>query len=169
MGAIPAVDPTRPPSVPKRIATAFALTRAGTWFYSKVAARVDPALMRATHGRANLGARLVPIVLLTVRGAKSGIERTVPLVYFTDGDDVIVIASSFGRPRYPAWYRNVTANPEVTLWADGRSGRYRVREVSGPDRDQLYAQARQLYRGYGIYEQRVAGVRHVPVLRLSPL
>ena len=74
-----------------------------------------------------------------------------------------------GRPRYPAWYRNVTAQPEVTLWADGRSGRYRAREVSGPDRDQLYAQARQLYRGYGIYEQRVAGVRHVPVLRLSPL
>jgi len=169
VGAIPAVDPTRPPSLPKRIATAFALTRVGTWFYSKVAARVDPALMRATRGRVNLGARLVPIVLLTVRGAKSGIERTVPLVYFTDGDDVIVIASSFGRPRYPAWYRNVTAQPEVTLWADGRSGRYRAREVSGPDRDQLYAQARQLYRGYGIYEQRVAGVRHVPVLRLSPL
>jgi F420H(2)-dependent quinone reductase len=111
VGAIPPVDPTRPPSLLKRMATVWALSRPGTWFYSKVAARVDARLARATGGRVNLAARLVPIVLLTVRGAKSGVERTVPLVYFTDGDDAIVVATSFGRPKYPAWYRNVTANP----------------------------------------------------------
>jgi deazaflavin-dependent oxidoreductase (nitroreductase family) len=168
VGAIAPVDPTVPPSRFKRLATTFALTRFGTWFYSEVAARVDATLMRATRGRVNLGARLVPVVLLTARGAKTGIERTVPLVYFTDGDDVIVIASSFGRPKYPSWYRNVTANPEVTLWADGRSGRYRAREVDGPDHDELLARARQLYRGYGVYEGKVEGIRHIPVLRLSP-
>jgi deazaflavin-dependent oxidoreductase (nitroreductase family) len=153
----------------KRAATVWALSRPGTWFYSKVAARVDAALMRATRGRVNLAARLVPIVLLTARGAKSGVERTVPLVYFTDGDDAIVIATSFGRPRYPAWYRNLTANPDVTLWVDGHSGRYRARETTGADHDELLARARQLYRGYGVYQQRLEGVRHVPVLRLSPV
>jgi deazaflavin-dependent oxidoreductase (nitroreductase family) len=163
------VDPTRPPSRTKRLATVVALTRAGNWFYSKIAARVDPALMRATRGRVNLGARLLPITLLTARGARSGVQRTVPLVYFTHGEDVVVIASSFGRPRYPAWYRNVMANPEVTLWADGRSGRYRARETIGPDHDELLGLARQLYRGYGVYERRLQGVRHVPVLRLSPV
>ena len=169
MGAIAPVDPTRPPSRLKRLATGFALTRFGTWFYSKVAARVDGALMRATRGRVNLGARLLPVVLLTARGAKSGVERTVPLVYFTDGDDVIVIASSFGRPKYPAWYRNITANPDVTLWADGRSGRYHAREVTGPDHDDLLARARQLYRGYGVYEGKVEGIRHIQVMRLTPI
>jgi hypothetical protein len=46
---------------------------------------------------------ILPLVLLTARGARSGLERTVPLVYFTDGGDVILMASSFGRPRFPAW------------------------------------------------------------------
>jgi deazaflavin-dependent oxidoreductase (nitroreductase family) len=80
-----------------------------------------------------------------------------------------VIASSFGRPKYPAWYRNATANPEVTLWADGRSGRYRAREVEGPDHDELLARAEQLYRGYRVYAGQVAGIRHIPVLRLTPV
>ena len=169
MGTIPPVDPNAPPSRFKRLATAFALSRAGNWFYSRFAHRIDARLAPLAGGRLNTAMGVLPIVWLTARGAKSGIERTVPLVYFTDGDDVIVIATSFGRARYPAWYRNVTANPEVTLWANGRSGRYRARETAGDDHDTLLAQAEHLYRGYGVYQQRLAGVRHVPVLRLSPM
>lgn len=75
-----------------------ALTKHGTWLFSEVAARIDPWLMRCSTGRVNLAAGLLPVVLLTVRGARSGLERTVPLVYFADRDDVILIASSFGRP-----------------------------------------------------------------------
>ena len=146
-----------------------ALTKPGTWFYSEVAARVDAWLVRATGGRVNSAARLFPIVLLTARGARSGIERTVPLVYFTDGGDVILMASSFGRPKYPAWYHNLKANPEVTLEAMGRSGRFTARETDGEDRDRLYGLAKSVYRGYGTYEQRTQGIRKVPVLRLSPL
>ncbi len=168
MGAIPPVDPSRPPSRSKRLATRWALSRPGNWVYSRFAQPVDLALARVSGGRVNTGMGLLPIVFLTARGAKSGLERTVPLVYFTDGDDVIVIATSFGRPRYPAWYRNVKANPEVTLRVNDRSGRYHAREVEGPDHDDLLARAERLYAGYGVYQQRLAGVRHVPVLRLSP-
>jgi deazaflavin-dependent oxidoreductase (nitroreductase family) len=96
------------------------------------------------------------------------LSRTVPLLYFTDGDDVVLMASSFGRPRYPAWYHNLKANPEASLYRQGREGRYLAREADGAERDRLYEQAGGLYRGYGIYAERVAGVRRVPVLRLSP-
>jgi deazaflavin-dependent oxidoreductase (nitroreductase family) len=112
---------------------------------------------------------MVPIVLLSTRGARSGQIRTVALLYFTDGEDVILMASSFGRPRYPAWYHNIKAHPEVTLEAMGRRGRYVAREVEGEERDRLYALATNLYSGYEVYEQRARGVRHVPVLRLAPL
>jgi deazaflavin-dependent oxidoreductase (nitroreductase family) len=152
----------------RRLLTPFALSKPGTWYGINIAARVDPALMRLTGGRVNLGGNVLPTLLLTVRGRRSGTERTVPLVYFSDGDDVILMASSFGRPRLPAWYHNVMASPEVTLTAGGVSERFRAIEVEGPERDALYEKAKQVYEGYGLYEERTAGIRRVPVLRLTP-
>jgi deazaflavin-dependent oxidoreductase (nitroreductase family) len=80
---------------------------------------------------------------------------------------VILIASSFGRPRYPSWYHNIKAASEVTLEAKGQVARFSAREVEGDDRARLYELAKQLYTGYGNYEERTAGIRHVPVLRLT--
>ncbi len=167
--AIPAVDPTAPPARLLGISTKLALSKPGTWFYSQVSARIDPWLLRVSRGRVSSLLGVLPVVLLSARGAKSGIERTVPLVYFTDGGEVILIASSFGRPRFPAWYHNIKANPEVTLEAAGRSARFRARETDGEDRARLYELAKRLYRGYGDYEQRTEGIRHVPVFRLTQL
>jgi deazaflavin-dependent oxidoreductase (nitroreductase family) len=78
------------------------------------------------------------------------------------------MASSFGRPRFPAWYLNLKANPDVTLTAGGVSERYRAMEVEGPERERLYEKAKQVYAGYGIYEEKTEGIRRVPVLRLEP-
>lgn len=146
----------------------FGMSKAGLWFGINVAAKLDPRLMKATGGRMSLTG-VLPTVLLTVRGRKSGVERTVPLVYFTEGDDVFLMASSFGRPTLPAWYLNVTANPEVTLTAQGISDRYRATEVEGAERDRLFEKAKQVYAGYGLYEEKTQGIRRVPVLRLSPV
>jgi hypothetical protein len=78
--AIPEVDPRRPRTGALGLVTRFALTKPGTWLFSEVAARIDPWLMRRSAGRVNLAAGLLPVVLLTVRGARSGVERTVPMV-----------------------------------------------------------------------------------------
>ena len=167
--AIPRVDPQAISSSPfKRALFAFALTKAGTWYSSQLGARVDPWLLRASRGHVDHAFGQIPIVLVNVRGARSGIERTVPLLYFNDGDDVILIASSYGRPKFPAWYYNLKANPEVRLEVRGRSAPYVAREVTGEDRDRLFALAKQVYRGYTDYEQRTTGIRRIPVMRLSP-
>lgn len=147
----------------------FGMSKAGTWYGIKIMSRLDPKLMKLTRGRVTLGGKALPTALLTVPGRKSGVERTVPLVYFFEGDDVILMASSFGRPKFPAWYHNVKAHPEITLTAGGVSERYRATEVEGPERDALYEKAKQVYEGYGLYEERTAGIRRVPVLRLTPL
>jgi deazaflavin-dependent oxidoreductase (nitroreductase family) len=153
----------------KRMLMPFALSKPGLWYGINVAAKVDPKLMRLSRGRVNLLAGALPTVLLTVQGRKSGVERTVPLVYFTEGDDVILMASSFGRPKLPAWYHNVVAAKEVTLTAGGVSERYRAVEVEGPERERLYAKAKQVYEGYGVYADKTAGIRRVPVLRLTQI
>ena len=164
---IPAVDPTKPLGRLERWQRRILLTKPGNWFAMKVSTRIDPVLLRATRGRFSTGIAF-PIVLMTVRGRKSGEPRTVPLVYFTDGDDAILIASSFGRPNHPAWYLNLTANPEVELLGGGVRERYVAHETQGEERERLYGLAEQLYSGYGLYAQ-TAGDREIPVMRLKRL
>lgn len=165
---IPAVDPTEKPTAAMRAAVAFARQPAGRWFAINVSARIDPVLLKLSRGRVSTFP-MAPIVALTVPGRRTGELRTTPLLYFSDGEDVVVIASSFGRDRHPAWYHNVKAHPEVSLSAAGASHRYVAREVAGPERDRLFALAEQLYGGYADYVERAAAVgRTIPVIALRP-
>ncbi|HSO99580.1 MAG TPA: nitroreductase/quinone reductase family protein [Solirubrobacteraceae bacterium] len=66
------------------------------------------------------------------------------------------------------WYHNLKATPGCQLRQGGDLPSYRATEVDGPDRDRLYANAKQLYSGYSVYEDRVSGIRRAPVLRLTP-
>ena len=57
----------------------------------------------------------MPFASMTTTGAKSGEPRTAAVIYFHDGDDVILIASNYGGTRHPAWYHNLKANPTAIL------------------------------------------------------
>lgn len=166
-GRIPTVDPEARRGPILRAVHSFGRSSAGRWYGINIGSRIDPVLLRLTGGRFATTSML-PLVLLGVRGRRSGELRTIPLVYYTDGDDVILVASSFGRARHPAWYLNIVANPEVELTAGGVSAPYRAEQVpEGPERDRLYELARANYGGYGDYEE-MAGERSIPVLRLQP-
>jgi deazaflavin-dependent oxidoreductase (nitroreductase family) len=128
---------------------------------------VDPTLVRLTRGRVSTLV-FTPVVLLTHTGAKSGIKRTSPLLYFTDQGRVILMASNFGRAWHPAWYHNLKAHPEVTLYAGGHECRYLADEMTGAERDRLWNLATQLTLGYADYEKTTEG-RQIPVMALSPL
>jgi len=166
MGAIAPVDPEKPPSRFQQAMHSLGMTGPARWYGMNVASRIDPPLLRLTGGRFSTTS-FFPLVLMTVRGRKTGEPRTVPLVYFTDGEEVIVTASSFGRAKHPAWYLNLKANPEVELSARGRSGRYIARETEGVERERLFELATKLYAGYGLYAER-AGNRTIPVMTLRP-
>lgn len=161
------IDPTRPPRGWRRFAHKVSNTSFGRGFGINVAAKCDPFLMKLTGGRLAFTA-FFPLVRLVTVGRKSGLERIVPLVYFTQGEEVILIASSFGRERHPAWYLNVKANPEVELIAGGKRLPYLARETEGEERERLLGLATQLYAGYGDYRKRTAGIREIPVLALRP-
>jgi deazaflavin-dependent oxidoreductase (nitroreductase family) len=168
MARIPPLDPDMPKTRMYRFNQWFAQTGPGRWFAIEVAARIDEPILRLTRGRMGtfIGAR---VVTLTVPGRRTGEPRSQPLLYYTEGDDVIVIASSFGREHHPAWYHNVKAHPEVVLSARGRTGRYVAEDVQDPERKRLYDRAKALYTGWEDYEHRVDGVRTIPVLRLRPV
>ena len=164
---IPAVEPAQPRGIFRRAFHSFGQSAAGRWYGINIGSRIDPPLLRLTRGRFATTSML-PLVLLRVRGRKSGELRTIPLVYYTDGDDVILVASSFGRASHPAWSHNLIANPDVELTAGGVTAPYRSEQVpEGPERERLYELAKKNFAGYGNYET-MAGERRIRVFRLSP-
>lgn len=164
---LPPVDPLEPRRLRKLLFEPLAISSAGRWYVMNVAPRIDLSLGRLTGGRLT-SVPGVPMLLMRHVGARSGRERVTPLLYFSDGDDVVVTASNYGRERHPAWLANVRANPEVLLQARGRSGRYRAHVAEGAERERLFALAKRFTRAYANYEER-ASERTIQVVVCTPL
>jgi deazaflavin-dependent oxidoreductase (nitroreductase family) len=165
-GRVRPFDPAAPQNALLRFLAWTARLRPTTWFLVNVGNHVDPVLMKISGGRLKTTVT-APTVLLTHTGAKSGRRRTTPLAYFSDGDDVVLIASRGGHRQHPAWYHNVLANPEVELWNSGGGGAYLAHEAQGGERDRLWETATSFYPGFAAYEERAAG-RRIPVIVCRP-
>ena len=163
---VPPNDPHQEKGRVARTAERLAQLRVVTWYLVHVGRVVDPFLMRVTGGRFNSTGSPV-LVVLTTTGRKSGLPRQTPLAYFTDGDDVVLIASKGGAPLDPSWLLNIRANPEVELHVGPAGGRYTAREAQGDERERLWDLANRLYRGYDGYQARTD--RLIPVVVCTPL
>jgi deazaflavin-dependent oxidoreductase (nitroreductase family) len=136
--------------------------------WRKVAAPIEAPIMKATRGRLRLNIAL-PIVVLTSTGARSGERRETPLAYFTDADDVILIASNYGGARHPGWYYNLAAHPDCELHLGPRGGPFVAHQVEGAERDRLYSLAvDRLAHVFALHERRTNNVRTIPIMRLAP-
>jgi deazaflavin-dependent oxidoreductase (nitroreductase family) len=127
---------------------------------------VHRAIYRFTGGR--VGAKLagLDMLLLTVKGRKSGEARTVPLACFPDGDDRIVVASNNGQDTDPAWWLNLAAHPnaQVTL---GRDSWPVVGMLADTEqRARLWPRLKELNPAYVAYEKKTQ--REIPVVILRP-
>jgi deazaflavin-dependent oxidoreductase (nitroreductase family) len=149
-----------------RVLQAFAQTRAGGWMFVNVLPAIDRPLLRVSHGRLSTGMGQT-YVLLHARGAKSGAERTVPLLGTKFGDSILLVASKAGATEHPAWFHNVRANPDVAVSVDGRRQPMRARVAAGEERQRLWAMVCDHYSGYAAYQARTGG-RVIPVVVLEP-
>jgi deazaflavin-dependent oxidoreductase (nitroreductase family) len=106
---------------------------ANWWWFTKL----HRAVYRASGGR--LGTRMLGLemCLLTTRGRKSGLERTIPLACFPRGDDVVVVASNNGQDRDPLWWRNLQAHPEARVRIGARERRMRAHPATPEEREEL--------------------------------
>ena len=148
-----------------RSIVSMAASRPGSWFFLHVANPIDRRLLPATNGRLSLSIGQ-PVLCLEVVGAKSGQIRRTPLLFTEVDGELVMIASAGGAPRHPAWYRNVSANPRVKVYAPrGRTGDYVARTAQGEERSRMWAAALELYPGFDVYAER-AGAREIPVLVL---
>jgi F420H(2)-dependent quinone reductase len=109
----------------------------------------------------------VPSLLLTTAGRKSGQSYLFPLFYGRTGGSYFVIASKGGAPEHPGWYRNILANPRVTIQVGTQKMPAHARTATGEERARLWKQAVEFFPPYAEYQLKSGG-REIPVVVLDP-
>jgi deazaflavin-dependent oxidoreductase (nitroreductase family) len=107
------------------------------------------------------------VLLLTTKGAKTGEDRTTPLVYTIDGDKIVIVASMGGAPVHPYWFNNIVAHPNVTVELGRETFKARAHVASSAERRRLYDQHAELHPSFTEYEQKTT--REIPVVLLERL
>ena len=124
------------------------------------------AEFRANKGKVGGNFEGRPMVLLTTTGAKSGEQRTTPVMYRREGDAIYVFASMAGAPASPAWYHNIVAHPRIT--AEVGTDKYEALATPVADRaerDRIYAAQAADYPNFAEYEAKTTRV--IPVVKIT--
>lgn len=139
-----------------------------SWLFARILPPVDRLVSRVT-GRTMTLARLctgLQVLLLTTTGAKTGVQRTTPLLFLRDGDDLVVIAANWGQEHNPSWYYNLRANPKAQVTLAGSTQIVIARAATGPERDRYWQQGCRMYPAWNAYKER-APHREIPIMVLS--
>ena len=114
-------------------------------------------------GGASMGNR--PLLLLTTLGRKTGQKRTSPMMYVRSADRLLVIASNNGGTADPQWYRNLLADPAVTVEVPGDEYHAQAHPLTGADYDREWRRIKESFPFFAEHEERAEG-RRIPVVAL---
>ncbi|HZP45183.1 MAG TPA: nitroreductase family deazaflavin-dependent oxidoreductase [Candidatus Binataceae bacterium] len=120
---------------------------------------------RANGGKVGGPMEGMPIMLLTMTGAKTGRTLTRPLCYSRDGDRIVIIASYGGGPKNPPWYYNLLKHPEVTVEVGTEKFKARAAVVTGSERRRLFENQAKIMPFFNDYQAKTR--REIPVLTLT--
>ncbi|MEU4731506.1 nitroreductase family deazaflavin-dependent oxidoreductase [Streptomyces sp. NPDC023588] len=142
-----------------------------TMLFAKVAPHVIPTLDKAVHrltrGKVLLSARMLPGVILTAKGARTGEPRTTPLACMPEdgGSSWVLIGSNFGRPGHPAWTGNLLKHPDAHVSWRGRDIAVRARLLVGEERAAAWQAVLGFWPPYATYQARIE--REIRLFRLE--
>jgi deazaflavin-dependent oxidoreductase (nitroreductase family) len=111
------------------------------------------------------GTGMIPTLLLTTTGRKSGRELMLPLIFGRSGDEYVVVASKGGAPEHPAWYLNLQANPNVKVQVKADKFNARARTANAQERTALWPKMVEIYAPYADYQKKTD--RQIPVVILQ--
>lgn len=115
-----------------------------------------------------IGGRVLdaPVLLLTTIGRKTGKQRTTPLLYMADGDDLIVVGSNGGKDQAPLWWSNLLHEPHAQVNVNGQLREVVAHQAEGEERKRLWPLLLKMYATYAEYQTRT--LREIPVMVLRP-
>ena len=109
----------------------------------------------------------VPTLLLTTKGRKSGELRRTALIYGKHGSSYLIVASQGGAPSHPAWYLNLSENPEVQVQVGADKFVAQARTASEQEKPELWAEMVKIWPAYEEYQTKTD--RPIPVVVLDPV
>ncbi len=124
---------------------------------------------RANQGRVGPPFEGAPLTLVHHRGRKSGQDYVSPTMYLPSDDDdrvIYVFATKSGSPTNPGWYYNLVDAGKAEVEVGTQTYPVTVTELSGADRDRVFAEQARRFPAFGEYEEKTAGIRTIPVLAL---
>jgi deazaflavin-dependent oxidoreductase (nitroreductase family) len=104
-------------------------------------------------------------LILTTKGRRSGQPRPTPLIYGTHDGDYLVVASKGGSAEPPAWYRNLSEDPEVEVQVEGDRFRARARTAGAEEKPALWRRMAEIWPAYDEYQTKTD--REIPVVVLE--
>ena len=157
MGVLTELDYTvKPPNTVQRGMQKVASTRPAAWVFAKTMYPVDRVLFRWTSGRLTVPGIVagLPVVMLTTTGAKSGQQRTMPLLGIPIGDNLAVIGSNYGQEKTPGWVFNLEADPHGEVGYRDTTVPVTARAATQEETDEAFLLAARVYPGYAKYRER---------------
>lgn len=124
------------------------------------------AEFRKNHGKVGGNFEGAPLLLINHKGAHTGKSHTNPVMYLKDGNRFLVFASKGGAPTNPDWYHNLKAHPDVKIEVGTETLEVRAEEITGTERDKIYARQASLYPQFGQYQRNTT--RRIPVIAFVP-
>jgi deazaflavin-dependent oxidoreductase (nitroreductase family) len=140
--------------------------RPASWVLSRVLPPIDSLFVRRRRSLTSLGTGF-PLCYLTTTGRRTGEARTVPLLYVSDGERIVLVASNWGGRCHPAWALNLDAGPEARVTIDGVERAYTARRATREERSRYWAEAVRFWPGYDDYRARAG--REIRVFVLDPV
>ena len=128
--------------------------------------RMSVWLYRKSKGRIGAKAKGSPVLILTVRGRRSGQLFSAPVAYFERSGGWLVVGSAGGMPQEPQWFKNLRATNAASVELGGTRTEVAVRVLEAQERDDAFAQVLAENPGFGVYEKKSG--RTMPVALLTP-
>jgi deazaflavin-dependent oxidoreductase (nitroreductase family) len=132
----------------------------------KIAPRIDAVVSRLSGGRFTMTSLIVPTLVLTTTGAKTGQPRTTPLATMPDGDDAFyVVGSNFGTEKHPAWTANLLKTPQATVTYAGRTFQVLAQQLTDEEKAAVWPRLTKVWPTYDTYVSKTD--RNLRVFRLT--
>lgn len=127
----------------------------------KAFTKFNVIVYRVSGGRLMNRLSGMPIVLIKMKGAKSGRQIFIPLMYVPHEQGLLLVASQGGAPKNPGWFHNLMKNPEIEISHNGKTAKYLARRVSDEEKAEFWPTCVKYYPPYEDYQQRTD--RNIPV------
>lgn len=157
MGLLEDLDyQVKPANAAQRVTQALAASGPGSWVFQRTLYPIDKALFKMTNGKVTVPGLLagLPVIMLTTTGAKSGKQRTMPLLGIPMDGEIAVIGSNYGQESTPGWVHNLRKNPEATVSYRSKTAPALARLGTAAETDRAFELGAAFYGGYPKYRER---------------